>query len=79
MTIELPVLSEGGGFTSEELRLELACALYARGRIGKIAGAELAGVDFFTFQQALGERQIPAYSDEMLAGDLATLNKLFPS
>ena len=79
MTIELPALSDGGRFTAEELRLELACALYARGRIGKIEGAEMAGVDFFRFQQALGERQIPAYSEEMLAGDLATLNKLFSS
>jgi len=79
MTIELPVLSFDGRFTSEELRLELACALFARGRVGKIEGAELAGVDFFTFQNALGERQIPAYTDEMLAGDVATLNKLFPA
>jgi predicted HTH domain antitoxin len=59
--------------------LELACALYARGRIGKIEGAELAGVDFCLFQQALGERQIPAYTEEMLADDLTTLNTLFPS
>ncbi len=79
MTIELPALSDGGRFTPEELRLELACALYARGRVGKIEGAELAGVDFFMFQKALGDRQIPAYTDEMLAGDVTTLNKLFPS
>jgi predicted HTH domain antitoxin len=78
MTIELPALSDGGRFTAEELRLELACALYARGHIGKIAGAGMAGVDFFAFQQALGERQIPAYTDEMLTGDVATLKKLFP-
>ena len=79
MTIELPPLSDGGRFTPEELRLELACALYARGRIEKIEGAEMAGADFFVFQQALGDRQIPVYTDEMLAGDLATLDKLFPS
>ena len=76
MTIELPAFSNGGRFTPEELRLELACAPYARGRIGKIEGAEMAGVDFFAFQQALGDRQIPAYTDDMLAGDLATLNTL---
>ncbi len=29
-----------------ELRLELACALFAQGKIGKVGGAELAGVDF---------------------------------
>jgi predicted HTH domain antitoxin len=65
--------------TSEEMRLELACALYARGRIGKIAGSQLAGVDFFAFQQALGERQIPAYTEKMLAEDVQTLHALFPT
>ena len=79
MTIELPALFEGGRFTQEELRLELACALYACGRVGKIVGAELAGVDFFMFQRALSERQIPTYTDEMLASDVETLKKLFPS
>jgi predicted HTH domain antitoxin len=79
MTIELPALSDDGDFAPEELRLELACALFARGRIGKIKGAELAGVDFFSFQRALSERQIPSYTDEMLAGDMETLKKLFPS
>jgi predicted HTH domain antitoxin len=59
--------------------LELACALYQRGRIGKVAGAELAGVDFFTFQRALGERKIPMYTEQMLGEDVQTLKKLFPS
>jgi predicted HTH domain antitoxin len=40
---------------------------------------ELAGVDFFTFQQALSERQIPAYADERPASDIETLGKLFPA
>ena len=79
MTIELPAFSNGGRFTPEELRLELACALYARGRVRKIEGAEMAGVDFFVFQQSLGDRQIPVYTDEMLAGDVAALKKLFPA
>ncbi|HWF18809.1 MAG TPA: UPF0175 family protein [Verrucomicrobiae bacterium] len=78
MTIELPDAAVAEGFTPEELRLELACALYARGRIGKIAGAEMAGVDFFTFQRALEERQISIYDEQMLADDLQTLDKLFP-
>jgi len=65
-------------FSADELRLELACALYARGRISKITGSRLAGVDFFTFQRALGERQIPQYTEKMLAEDLATIEKLFP-
>ena len=75
MTLELPDL-EKKHLTPEELRLELACALYARGRLGKVAGAELAGIDFFTFQRALGERQIPTYTVEMLHEDMETLKKL---
>ena len=61
-----------------ELRLELACALYARGKLGKVRGAELAGVSFFDFQRALGERQIESYTEEMLGEDLKSLRKLFP-
>lgn len=78
MTLELPD-REMKNFTPEELRLELACALYARGKIGKVSGAELAGIDFFKFQQALGERRIPSYTIEMLHDDVETLRKLFPS
>ena len=76
--IEIPDTLQAGEFTPEELRLELACALYARARIGKITGAKMAGIDFFAFQQALGERQIPIMTEKMLADDLETLKKLFP-
>lgn len=59
-------------------RLEMACALYAQGRIGKIRAAELAQVDFFTLQRALGERQVPVYSEEQLTADLQSLKAVFP-
>jgi predicted HTH domain antitoxin len=77
MTLELPD-AETKGFTAQELRLELACALYARGRIGKVRGAEIASVDFFTFQGALAERGISSYTNEMLRQDMQSLKKLFP-
>ena len=60
------------------MRLELACALHARGRIGKVAGAELAGVDFFAFQEALGERGISTYTVDDLHGEIASLKGLVP-
>jgi hypothetical protein len=63
---------------SQEPRLEPACALYAQGRIGKIAGSRMAGVDFFAFQRALGQRSIPVYTEKMVTDDLATLERLFP-
>jgi predicted HTH domain antitoxin len=78
MTIELPDGPENERLTPEEIRLELACALYARGRIGKVAATEMAGVDFFTFQRALGERGVPLYTEQMLASDIQSLNESFP-
>ena len=78
MTIELPDGSQNEGLTPEEIRLELACALYARGRIGKVAATEMAGVDFFTFQRALSERGVPFYTEQMLASDIQWLNESLP-
>lgn len=78
MTITVPDLPEGARLTPEELRLEFACALYARGRIGRVSAIELAGVDFFTFQRALGERGIAITTESMLDENLATLQTLFP-
>jgi predicted HTH domain antitoxin len=78
MTIELPDVPAGERLTAEEIRLELACALYARGRIGKVTATEMAGVDFFSFQRALGERGVPLYTQQMLESDLQSLNESFP-
>lgn len=80
MTLELPEISSIRRFSEDDLRLELACALYARARIGAAVGAELAGVDLLTFQAALREREIPRqYSLEDLDEDMQALHKLFPS
>ena len=78
MTITLPDMPETALLSGDDVRLELACALYARERIGKVRAAELGGVDFFTFQKALEERGIPLYTEQMLADDLETLKTLFP-
>lgn len=80
MTLELPEISSLRRFSADDLRLELACALYARGRISAVAGAELAGLDLFAFQGALREREIPRqYSEDDLKDDLTALNQLFPA
>lgn len=73
MTLTLPDAPELLRIPPDDLRLELACALFARGRLGKVAGAELAGVDFFGFQSVLGERGLTPYSPEMLEEDVLTL------
>ena len=75
MTIELPDVPPGERLTAEEIRLELACALYARGRIGKVTATEMAGVDFFSFQRALSERGVPLYTQQMLTSDILSLNE----
>ena len=78
MTITLPDIPGTPRLAPDDVRLELGCALYARGRLGKIAAIELAGVDFVTFQRALEERGIPLYTEQMLAEDLQSLRTLFP-
>lgn len=79
MTIELPDVPVTERLSAEELRLELACALFTQRQVSAIAGARLAGVDLFTFQRALGERGIEIVTEKMLAEDWETLNRLFPS
>ena len=66
--------------TPAELRLELACALYARGKITAITGSHLAGLDLITFQSALKERGIVRnYTLGDFRDDMAALKKLFPA
>ncbi len=77
MTFTLPDVPATARMTEEELRLELACALYARGKVTKVSGAELAGVDFFSFQKALGARGISTYTVEDLHGELDAMDRLF--
>ena len=79
MTLTLPDTIENLRLTPEAIRLELACALYARGVIGRVGATELADVDFFAFQRALGERSISIVTEKMLEDDLASLKKMFRS
>lgn len=74
MTLTIPE----GREPDADVQLEQACAKYARGKTDKVTGAQLAGVDFFTFQRALGERGIFSYTEEMLDEDIRTLQQLFP-
>lgn len=71
-----PVLRQ---LSDDELRLELACALYARGKVSAVGGSHLAQTDLISFQGALVARRIPRnYSMQDLQDDLATLRALFP-
>jgi predicted HTH domain antitoxin len=77
VTIEVPDIQAIERLSAADLRLELACALYARALIGKVAGADLAGIDFFAFQRALKERGVPMYTEQMLEDELASIKSLF--
>ena len=74
MTKTLPEGTE----SEVDAQLEQACGLYARGDVDKVSGSQLAGVDFFTFQRALGERGIFSCTEKMLDEDVQTLQELFP-
>ena len=74
MTITLPDSPATAALTEAEVRLELACALFAHARIDKIGAAEMAGLDFFSFQEALRDRQISTFTVEDLHHDVAALN-----
>ena len=77
MTLTLPDEPALREISDTELGTELACALYARGRISAVGGSHLAGMDLVAFQSALVERGIPRnYSVGDLHDDLAALDRL---
>jgi predicted HTH domain antitoxin len=79
MILELPD-TDTAALSPAELRLELACALYSRGKISAVTGSHLAGVDLFKFQAALKERKIPRnYTLDDLQNDVNAVKKLFPA
>jgi predicted HTH domain antitoxin len=79
MTLTIPDLPGTSGMTEADLRLELACALYAQGKLTKLSAAEMAGTDLSTFQAALGKRNIESYPIEMLESELEHLRDVFPA
>jgi predicted HTH domain antitoxin len=78
MTLTLPDDPALADLTESEIRLDLACALFAAGRISRTVAARMAGMERFDFDRELVARRIPSYTEEMLEEDLATLMKTFP-
>jgi predicted HTH domain antitoxin len=78
MTLTLPDDPALAEFSESDIRLDLACALYAAGRISRAVAARMAGMDRLAFDTELYQRRIPSYTEEMLEEDMATLSKLFP-
>ena len=76
--IEIPTdVLESSRLSVQEIKQELALALYAQRRLSVGKARELAGMSLWEFRQLLGARHIPPHYDESdLAEDLAALNEL---
>jgi predicted HTH domain antitoxin len=70
MTLTLPDDPALGQVTGEDLRLGLACGLYASGQVSRNVGARIASLDRMEFDEALFQRNIASYTPDMLAEDL---------
>lgn len=71
MTITLPDDPALRHLDETQVRLELACGLFAAGRTSRAVCARIAGLDRAAFDEAIYVRHIPSYTSEMLDQDLA--------
>lgn len=80
MTVTITVSEEfllATRMTTEEIQLELAISLFQQNKLSFGKARELAGLDFWTFQQILGSRRVtPHYDVAELQEDLATIERL---
>ena len=76
MTITLPDDPALQHLDEAQLRLDLACGMFAAGRVSRGVGARIAGLDRAAFDEALFVRHIPSYTSEMLDQDLAVWEKM---
>lgn len=78
MTIELPDVKIGPhSLTSEEARIELACALYAQWKVSMSQAVKTAGIPRVSLWEELGRRKIPIqYGLDDLKHDLRVLDAI---
>jgi predicted HTH domain antitoxin len=78
MTIELPDVNIGSQpLTSEQARIELACALYAAWKVSMSQAVKIAGMSRILFWNELGKRKIPRhYRVEDFEHDMRVLEEL---
>lgn len=63
--------------TTKEIQLELAISLFQQEKLSFGKARELAGLDFWTFQQIIGSRGIaPHYDVAEFHEDMATTERL---
>ena len=76
MTITLPDDPALLHLDETQLRVDLACSLFAAGRISRGVAARIAGLDSLAFDEELFRRKIPSFTEEMLDQDLAALERM---
>lgn len=78
ITIEIPrEIVHSTRMTPEELKRELALALFQQGKLSFGKARELAGMDVWAFQQLLGSRKISVhYTIDDYEEDMTTLQEL---
>jgi predicted HTH domain antitoxin len=76
--IEIPEdVLDSARLTVPELKLEIAVALYAQGKLSISKARELADMSLWEFRQVLGARRIPTHlRPEDVDADVATLRRL---
>ena len=78
MILTLPDDPALADMSESDIRLDLACALFAAGRISRSVAARMAGMERFDFDMELVRHRIPSYTEKMLEEDIGTLEKIFP-
>lgn len=72
MTITLPDDPALQHLDEAQVRLDLACGMFAGGRVSRGVAARIAGLASLPFDEELFRRKIPTFTEEMLEQDLAS-------
>jgi predicted HTH domain antitoxin len=59
-----------------QVRIDLACGMFAGGRVSRSIAARIAGLEALAFDEELFRRKIPTFTEEMLDQDLVALDRL---
>jgi predicted HTH domain antitoxin len=76
MTVTLPDEPALLHLDQNQLRVDLACSMFAAGRVSRGVARRIAGLGSFEFDQELFRRKIPTWTVEMFEQDLAAWDKM---
>ena len=71
MTITLPDEPALLSLDENQIRLELACSLFADGRVSRGVARRISGLESLAFDEELLRRKIPTWTMEMFEQDMA--------